>query len=327
MADVLGSPELYTHIGGEPPTEAELSVRYTRQTAGVSPDSSQEWMNWVVMADGTTPAGYVQASRPIGATTAEVAWVIGVAWQGRGYATTTVTLMVAGLAARGVDEVVVDIRPANNASEGVARHIGMAATGPGGGRRGPVDRAHSGLGARGQLLTPGPPEGVHPTPKQRIHGVERVRPVPKRQRPLISSMRITSAPMVATPDRIHVTFDVRTDAGGKDPDSHSPTLREYHRLLWSKELPSGRHTEFDTHTPGAYLHHSSDLGRFVLASDIISPCPCHIAPAWLRSSSSSIRCGSPDSRQSAEPSAGHLVFPGNRIDGKITINEARGSIL
>ena len=27
--------------------------------------------------------------------------------------------------------------------------------------------------------------------------------------------------------------------GGADPDKDSPTLREYHRLLWSKELPNG----------------------------------------------------------------------------------------
>ena len=128
MADVLGSPELYTHIGGEPRTEAELTARYARQTAGVSPDGSQEWMNWVVLADGETVAGYVQASRPIGAATAEIAWVIGVPWQGRGYATAAVALMVTDLAARGVDEVVADIHPANRASEGVARSIGMSAT-------------------------------------------------------------------------------------------------------------------------------------------------------------------------------------------------------
>ena len=27
---------------------------------------------------------------------------------------------------------------------------------------------------------------------------------------------------------------------GNDPDSHSPTLREYHRMLWSRELPNGQ---------------------------------------------------------------------------------------
>ena len=28
-------------------------------------------------------------------------------------------------------------------------------------------------------------------------------------------------------------------AGGADPDSDSPTLQEYHRILWSRELPNG----------------------------------------------------------------------------------------
>jgi len=38
---------------------------------------------------------------------------------------------------------------------------------------------------------------------------------------------------------IDVAFDFRTDAKGKtpDPDKDSPTLRLYHRLLWSKRLP------------------------------------------------------------------------------------------
>ena len=38
---------------------------------------------------------------------------------------------------------------------------------------------------------------------------------------------------------IDTTFDVRTDAGGRDPDRYSATLRRYHRLLWSKPLPGG----------------------------------------------------------------------------------------
>ena len=33
---------------------------------------------------------------------------------------------------------------------------------------------------------------------------------------------------------IDTTFDVRSDAGGMDPDSHSKTLRRYHQLLWRK---------------------------------------------------------------------------------------------
>ena len=38
---------------------------------------------------------------------------------------------------------------------------------------------------------------------------------------------------------IDTTFNFYSDSGGKDPDSHSPTLKNYHKLLWSKALPNG----------------------------------------------------------------------------------------
>ena len=38
---------------------------------------------------------------------------------------------------------------------------------------------------------------------------------------------------------IDVIYDVRIDSKGKDPDSHSRILKEYHRLLWSKQLTKG----------------------------------------------------------------------------------------
>lgn len=38
---------------------------------------------------------------------------------------------------------------------------------------------------------------------------------------------------------IDITYDFRSDARGKDPDTYSPTLNAYHRALWSKELPNG----------------------------------------------------------------------------------------
>lgn len=38
---------------------------------------------------------------------------------------------------------------------------------------------------------------------------------------------------------IDTSFDFRIDSAGKDPDKCSPTLRRYHRMLWSKPLPGG----------------------------------------------------------------------------------------
>lgn len=39
---------------------------------------------------------------------------------------------------------------------------------------------------------------------------------------------------------VDTTFNVYTDARGGDPDSTSPTLRAYHKILWSKPLPNGK---------------------------------------------------------------------------------------
>lgn len=68
---------------------------------------------------------------------------------------------------------------------------------------------------------------------------------------------------------IDTAFDFRSDARGRDPDTHSPTLRDYHRLLWSKSLPGGAAFNLSDASPGAYLHHRSDLGEFFLSSDSV----------------------------------------------------------
>lgn len=49
-----------------------------------------------------------------------------------------------------------------------------------------------------------------------------------------------------------IFYDFRNDSGGKDPDIASPTLRHYHRLLWSKPLPNGEIMQL-THDNGGYL--------------------------------------------------------------------------
>jgi hypothetical protein len=73
------------------------------------------------------------------------------------------------------------------------------------------------------------------------------------------------------PVHIDTSFDFRRDAGGEDPDSHSPTLRSYHKYLWSRELPNGLPFTLDDTTPGVYLHQCSELGEFFLTSDAVIP--------------------------------------------------------
>lgn len=127
MAAVLAHPSLYEHTGGEPPTVAELERRYAIQVRGASADGRETWINAVVELDGG-PIGYVQATIAEGGREAEVAWVIGRAWQGRGHARSAAALLVDGLAQRGVRTLVAHVRPGHVASERIATSLGMAPT-------------------------------------------------------------------------------------------------------------------------------------------------------------------------------------------------------
>lgn len=123
--------------------------------------------------------------------------------------------------------------------------------------------------------------------------------------------------------RIDTGFDVRTDAGGKDPDTASTTLRRYHKLLWSRDLPSGARFELSDATARIYLHHKSDLGEFWLSSD-------GVIPTFTRyAATAHIVEQIPEDQNEqflhiAYTIGGFLLWPGNRIDGKLTINQARG---
>lgn len=64
-------------------------------------------------------------------------------------------------------------------------------------------------------------------------------------------------------------YDFRAECPGRDIDSHSPTVKCYHQMLWSKPLPDGTQFELAAGSPGAFLRHESPRGVFVLASDQI----------------------------------------------------------
>ncbi|MFC8226803.1 GNAT family N-acetyltransferase [Streptomyces sp. NPDC057287] len=127
MAAVLFDPALHAYTGGAPEGADALRARYERQSAG-SPDPAELWWNWVlrVRADGCL-AGYVQAT--VRGARAEVAWVIGTPWQGRGYAKEAATGLVRHLLDRGaVRTVVAHIHPDHAASAAVATAAGLLPT-------------------------------------------------------------------------------------------------------------------------------------------------------------------------------------------------------
>jgi RimJ/RimL family protein N-acetyltransferase len=71
----------------------------------------------------------VQATVVDDGRTADVAWVVGAPFQGRGYAVEAAAGMVAWLRERGVAEVRAHIHPEHAASARVAERIGLLPTG------------------------------------------------------------------------------------------------------------------------------------------------------------------------------------------------------
>lgn len=126
MAKVLGDPELYTFTGGEPPSVRVLEGRYTRQVSG-SGDPEESWLNWVISSlQDDELVGFVQAT--VTAEEAEIAWVLGTAWQGRGYAKEAAVGLVAWLQAQGARRIIAHVHPDHAASAAVAAAAGLSRT-------------------------------------------------------------------------------------------------------------------------------------------------------------------------------------------------------
>lgn len=129
MVTVLAAEELYAFIGGGAPSVDQLRSRYQRLAVGGSADGNQEWHNWIVrLRPGGEAIGTVQATILDDGRRAAVAWVIGVPWQGRGFAGEAATALVAWLEERDVDVISAHIRPGHTASERVAVRAGLAPT-------------------------------------------------------------------------------------------------------------------------------------------------------------------------------------------------------
>jgi RimJ/RimL family protein N-acetyltransferase len=116
-------------IGGKPPSADDLRTRFERWSAGHSADGAEEWRNWLVRVTATGEAvGTMQATIVEEGTAAWIAWLIGVRWQGRGFATEAGAALVAWLTHRGVTNIRADIHPDHTASAAVARRLGLAET-------------------------------------------------------------------------------------------------------------------------------------------------------------------------------------------------------
>ncbi|MFD3717105.1 GNAT family N-acetyltransferase [Streptomyces sp. NPDC058674] len=128
MASVLADPALYAFTGGAPLGPEALLARYERLCAG-SPDPAVVWANWVVrLRAGGGLVGTVQATLTPARDVAELAWVIGAPWQGRGFATEAARALAGWLSGLPVGRLVAHVHPGHAASAAVAAACGLHPT-------------------------------------------------------------------------------------------------------------------------------------------------------------------------------------------------------
>jgi len=121
---------------------------------------------------------------------------------------------------------------------------------------------------------------------------------------------------------IDTRFNFYTDARGGDPDSTSPKLRTYHKILWSKPLPIGEMFELSVNQQGAYLYHKSELGEFFFGSDAITHSyKNHKRKQWL---TEQIPDEVNELFDAGSTIGAYTIFPTNRTEGNHSINQARG---
>lgn len=130
MAVVLSDPSLYMFTGGDAPSPADLALRYQTKQVGRSDDGEQTWRNWIarLQFDGAA-IDYVQSTIQLDTNTAEIAWVIGSPWQGKGYAVEAAHGMIKQMAADGAGTIVAHIHSEHHASRRVATALHFWATG------------------------------------------------------------------------------------------------------------------------------------------------------------------------------------------------------
>jgi RimJ/RimL family protein N-acetyltransferase len=129
MVDVMGDVRMYEFTGGAPLTLDELRRRYRQLAVGHSADNSELWFNWIVRttADGE-PVGVMQATVDPDGSSADVAWEVGVPWQGRGIASEAATAIVDWLIGHDIPRIQAFVHPDHGASAGVAAHAGLEPT-------------------------------------------------------------------------------------------------------------------------------------------------------------------------------------------------------
>jgi RimJ/RimL family protein N-acetyltransferase len=126
LFQILKDVAMHTYIGGNPPLDiGEVREHLARWESRCSPDGDEIWLNWTLRTKSQqTVIGYVQAS--IGDAGASLAWVVGVPFQGRGYAAEASRAVAHWLTrAQRITRLSANIHPEHLASQSIARKLGL----------------------------------------------------------------------------------------------------------------------------------------------------------------------------------------------------------
>ena len=127
---LLKDPEIHVFTGGHPPASAaDVSAKIRRRESRRSPAGDELWLNWTLrLKTDQSAVGYVQAG--VKQDRADLAWVVGVPFQRRGYASEASQRVLRWLRGDlGVHEFRANIHPDHVASHRVARNIGLLKSG------------------------------------------------------------------------------------------------------------------------------------------------------------------------------------------------------
>ena len=121
---------------------------------------------------------------------------------------------------------------------------------------------------------------------------------------------------------INVTHNFQKECGEKDADRYSKKLQHYHQYLWSKSLPNGQLFTLTCSSQNR-LHHKSGLGEFYLSSDRA----INTFSNWKKTKKIADRFPTEEINHFnslTETIGAIMIWPSTRVNGKTTINGARG---
>ena len=121
---------------------------------------------------------------------------------------------------------------------------------------------------------------------------------------------------------IDITYDVRLDSEGKDPDFASSTLRRFHKVLWSKALPSGEMLDLVENMPNHYLLGKTKSLEISLSSDTM--CNSYVKRKRMQSIVQPHLDQIEIFRKYLYSVGGFILFPAKKVEGLNTINQERG---